>query len=161
MAPLRNDLSIAIYNHQNPFSIGAIVRVAHSFLVREILILGNEPYYEKASMGMHRYETIRVCANEETLLQIVGSRPLWAVEKDHATCSLFGIASYPRDVVFLFGSERAGLPDSVLSRADQVVGIPMFGVNHSYPVSVAAGMVLCDWARRRYAPGTIVSGKKT
>ncbi len=30
-----------------------------------------------------------------------------------------------------------------------MVGIPMYGVNHSFPVAVAAGIVLSDWARRR------------
>jgi hypothetical protein len=25
----------------------------------------------------------------------------------------------------------------------------MYGINHSYPVAIAAGMVLCEWARRR------------
>jgi hypothetical protein len=27
----------------------------------------------------------------------------------------------------------------------------MFGVNHSYPMTVAAGIALTEWARRRYA----------
>jgi tRNA G18 (ribose-2'-O)-methylase SpoU len=61
-------------------------------------------------------------------------------------------------VVLVFGSERAGLPRGVLERSDAVVGIPMYGVNHSFPVAVAAGMVLFDWGRRRYAPGTTIVG---
>jgi tRNA G18 (ribose-2'-O)-methylase SpoU len=158
LAPLRNDLSVAIYNHGNPYSVGGIIRVAHSFLVREILIIGSKPFYEKASMGMHRYETIRVFEGEEPFVQCLADRPLWAVEKDSATISLFAVEQYPRDVVLLFGSERAGLPASLLGRAQQVVGIPMYGVNHSYPVAISAGMVLCDWARRRYKPGTVVAG---
>jgi tRNA G18 (ribose-2'-O)-methylase SpoU len=156
LQPLRNDLSVAIYNHGNPFSVGGIIRVAHSFLVREILMVGNEPFYEKASMGMHRFETIRVLPNDADFLQAIEGRPLWAVEKDRASRSLFAVEQYPRDVVLLFGSERAGLPPELLDRADEIIGIPMYGVNHSFPVAVAAGMVLCDWARRRYAPGTIL-----
>jgi tRNA G18 (ribose-2'-O)-methylase SpoU len=158
LAPLRNNLSVAVYNHQNGFSVGAIIRVAHSFLVRDILIIGRERYYQKASMGMHRYETIRTFGDEQEFVRHIGHRPLWAVEKDHATRSLFEVCEYPDDVVLLFGSERAGLPQSILSHANEVIGIPMYGVNHSYPVSVATGMVLCDWARRRYRPGTVVHG---
>ena len=154
LAPLRNDLSIAIYNHGNPFSVGGIIRVAHSFLVREIFVIGSEPFYEKASMGMHRFETIHRLEHHSSFLQRIEGRPLWAIEKDRATRSLFAVDQYPRDVVLLFGSERGGLPDALLSRADAIIGIPMYGVNHSFPVAVAAGMVLCDWARRRYAPGT-------
>jgi len=155
LEPLRNDLSVAIYNHQNPFSVGAIIRVAHSFLVREIFIIGQEPYYEKASMGMHRFECIRVMPDVDSFLDAIKGRPLWSVEKDDATRSLYAKGSYPRDIVFAFGSERAGLPPSLIEKSNEVLGIPMFGVNHSFPVSVASGMVLCDWARRRYEAGTI------
>ncbi len=32
--------------------------------------------------------------------------------------------------------------------ADEVIGIPIYGVNHSLPVAVAAGIVMHEWARR-------------
>lgn len=158
LLPLRNSLSVALYAHDNAFSVGGIIRVAHSFLVREILIIGTQPYYQKASMGMHRFETIRVCYDDDEFLEHIAGRPLWAVEKERATRSLYAPEPFPDDVVLLFGSERFGLPSSMLDRADEVIGIPMFGVNNSFPVSVAAGMVLGEWGRRRYAPGTIVIG---
>jgi hypothetical protein len=34
----------------------------------------------------------------------------------------------------------------------------MYGVNHSLPVAVAAGIVLSDWARHRYGAGATVTG---
>src|SRR5580693_3796316 len=103
LSPLRSDFSVAVCRAKNPFNVGAIIRVAHSFLVREIFLIGTEPYYERAAMGMQKYETI--------------------VE----------------------------LPDerSFLGACREVLAIPMYGINHSYPVAIAAGMVLCEWARRR------------
>ena len=62
----------------------------------------------------------------------------------------------PPGVVLLFGSERFGLPRELIDRADEVVGIPMYGVNHSFPVAVAAGIVMHEWARRRYRDGAVV-----
>jgi hypothetical protein len=53
---LRRPLRIAILRFRNPFNVGAIIRVAHSFLVQEIVLVGDEPYYERAAMGMQRYE---------------------------------------------------------------------------------------------------------
>ncbi len=150
LAPLRNDLSVAVYAAGNPFSVGGIIRVAHSFLVREILLVGDAPYYEKASMGMHHYEHIVRLADDDAFLAHVGERPLWAVEKDHATVGLYDVTAFPKDVVLVFGSERAGLPEAIVKRAEVVVGIPMYGVNHSFPLTVAVGMVLGDWGRRRY-----------
>jgi tRNA G18 (ribose-2'-O)-methylase SpoU len=150
LAPLRNDLSIAVYACGNAFAVGAIIRVAHSFLVREIVVVGDEPYYAKASMGMHKYETIVRCKDDDAFFEHVGARPLFAVEKEHATVGLFDVPEWPRDVVLVFGSERFGLPPPVLGRAAATIAIPMYGLNHSYPVSVAAGMVLSEWGRRRY-----------
>jgi tRNA G18 (ribose-2'-O)-methylase SpoU len=148
LRPLRHDLSVAVVRAKNPFNIGAIIRVAHSFLVREIFLVGTEPYYERASMGMHRYETIVEPPDEDAFLAAVTGRPIVAFERDHATTTLWQVA-FPRDVVLLFGNEHEGIPSRLLQAATAVAAIPMYGVNHSYPVAVAAGMVLCEWARRR------------
>jgi tRNA G18 (ribose-2'-O)-methylase SpoU len=153
LSPLRSGVTLVLYTFGNAFSIGACVRVAHSFLCRDIVLVGDEPHYEKASMGMEKYEDIARVQTDDELFARIGARPLWAVEKDHATTSLYGTLPFPDDVVLALGSERHGLPDSVLARATQVVGIPMYGINHSFPVAIACGMVLGEWARRRYANG--------
>jgi tRNA G18 (ribose-2'-O)-methylase SpoU len=158
LLPLRNRFSVAIYNCQNAFAVGAIIRVAHSFLAREILVIGKAPWYEKASMGMQRYETVVTLSDDDSFFRHAAGRPIWSVEKDHATIGLYDVRSYPDEVILVMGSERAGLSASILARSDAVIGIPMYGVNHSFPVAVAAGIVLSDWARRRYAPGTLVAG---
>ena len=148
LLPLRNDLSVAIVRAKNPFNVGALIRVAHSFLVREIFLIGTEPFYEKAAMGMQKYETIVECADEASFLDAVRGRPLVGVERDGARRTLWE-AELPRDLVFAFGSENEGLPPAILEACADVIAIPMYGINHSYPVVVAAGMVLCEWARRR------------
>ena len=63
---------------------------------------------------------------------------------------------FPANVVIALGSERFGVPRQLVDRADEILGIPMYGVNHSLPVTVAAGIVMNEWARRRYAEGAIV-----
>jgi tRNA G18 (ribose-2'-O)-methylase SpoU len=156
LAPLRNDFTIALHAADNAFAVGAIIRVAHSFLAREIVLIGDAPYYEKASMGMEKYENLVRVPHDEAFLAHVEGRPLWAVEKDHATTSLYAVSAFPRDVVLLFGSERFGVPASLVQRAQAVVGIPIYGVNHSLPLAVAAGIVMSEWARRRYADGAVV-----
>jgi tRNA G18 (ribose-2'-O)-methylase SpoU len=148
LAPIRNDLSVAVCRAKNPFNIGAIIRVAHSYLVREIFLIGTEPFYERAAMGMAKYETIVECPDEAAFLERVAGRPLIGVERDHARTTLWE-AEMPRDLVLLFGSEDDGLPPSLLVACQEVIAIPMYGINHSFPVAISAGMVLCEWARRR------------
>jgi tRNA G18 (ribose-2'-O)-methylase SpoU len=154
LAKLRVDMSVAVIRAKNPFNVGAIIRVAHSYLVREIFLVGTEPYYERAAMGMQRYETIVECPDEQAFLDAVSGRPLVAIERDHAQTTIWQVAFPPR-VVLLFGNEDEGVPEVLLRAADSVVSIPMYGINHSFPVAVAAGMALCEWARRRDPRGGV------
>jgi tRNA G18 (ribose-2'-O)-methylase SpoU len=154
LAKLRVEMSIAVVRAKNPFNVGAIIRVAHSFLVREIFLIGVEPFYERAAMGMQKYETIVECPTEEDFLERVKGRPLAGVERDHATTSLWE-ARLPDNVVMVLGSENDGVPPSILEACDEVLAIPMYGINHSFPVTVASGMVLAEWARRRDPRGRV------
>lgn len=149
LANLRRPLSIAILRARNPFNVGAIIRVAHSFLVREIILVGTEPYYERASMGMERYENIVTLPTEEAFLERVRARgeKLVVFEKEAARVDLWR-AELPSDCVMLFGSETTGVPEEIVAAADLVVGIPMYGINHSFPVTVAAGIAMAEWTRR-------------
>jgi tRNA G18 (ribose-2'-O)-methylase SpoU len=142
---------VAVLRSRNPFNVGAIIRVAHSFLVREIILVGTEPYYQRASMGMERYETIvRLDSDAELLAHVRASgRKLIVFEKEAATVDLWH-ADLPEECVMLFGSEAEGVPAEIVRAADLVVGIPMYGINHSFPVTVAAGIAMAEWTRRHY-----------
>jgi tRNA G18 (ribose-2'-O)-methylase SpoU len=153
LAGLRRPLSIAILRARNPFNVGAIIRVAHSFLAREILLIGTEPYYQRGSMGMERFENIVNVASEAEFLALVRARgqKLVVFEKDEAKVDLWR-ADLPEDCVMVFGSEVSGVSPDIVAAADLVVGIPMYGINHSFPVTVAAGIAMAEWTRR-YHPG--------
>ena len=148
---LRTPLRIAVLRSKNPFNVGAIIRVAHSFLVREIILIGEEPYYERASMGMEKYENILKLPDEAAFLEHAGREALRivAIEKDHPQVHGLWSFDFPQgECVILFGSENEGLSPPLLDAAEAVVAIPMFLINHSYPVSVAAGIVMAEWSRR-------------
>jgi tRNA G18 (ribose-2'-O)-methylase SpoU len=121
------------------------------------VLIGDAPHYEKASMGMEKYESIVRVSDDEAFFRHVGQRPVWAFEKDVARRSLYAVEAFPEDVVLLFGSERDGIPRHVLDRADEIIGIPIYGVNHSLPLAVAAGIAMHEIARQRYARGAVVS----
>jgi tRNA G18 (ribose-2'-O)-methylase SpoU len=156
LAPLRNDFSVALLAPGNAFAVGATIRVAHSFLAREVFVVGAGGWYEKASMGMEKYETVVRVPDADGLRRATAGRPLWVVERDRARRSLYEVGAFPPGVVLVFGSERFGVPGELLDAADDVVAIPIYGVNNSLPVTVAAGIVMHEWARRRYGEGAVV-----
>jgi TrmH family RNA methyltransferase len=64
-----------------------------------------------------------------------GAMPLAALELgEHAT--------------FLLGAEREGLPDEVVSKADQAASIPIAEGAESLNVAVAGALALYEWRRR-------------
>jgi len=69
--------SVAVYSAQNAFAVGAIIRVAHSFLVSEIVLIGDAPWYEKASMGMQHFEEVVILRDENAFFEHTRGRPLW------------------------------------------------------------------------------------
>lgn len=152
LGAVRRPLRIAVMRARNPFNVGAIIRVAHSFLVQEILLVGNEKYYERAAMGMAKYENIVDLPDEETFLDLARARgwKLVVFERELATADLWK-AELPDDCVMVFGSEAEGVPAPIVAAAHQVVAIPMYGINHSFPVAVAAGIAMAEWTRRHYA----------
>jgi len=154
LEPLRRPLSIAILRSNNPFNVGAIIRTAHSFLVRQIVLVGDEPWYERAAMGMHRYENLVQLPTEAELVSWARSRqlPLVVFEREHATVSLWR-AQLPESCLLVFGSENHGVPPELVEAAAEVVGIPMAGINNSFPVTVAAGIAMAEWTRRHFPGG--------
>lgn len=152
LGTVRRPLRIAVMRARNPFNVGAIIRVAHSFLVQEILLVGSEKYYERAAMGMAKYENIVSLPDEAAFLALAGARgwKLAVFERELATADLWR-AELPDDCVMVFGSESEGVPAEIVAAAHQVIAIPMYGINHSFPVAVAAGIAMAEWTRRHYA----------
>ena len=151
---VRRPLRIVVLRSRNPFNVGAIIRVAHSFLVREILLVGNERYYERAAMGMSRYENITELPDEAALLARARAEgwKLIVFEREVATANLWH-AELPEDAVMVFGNEVDGVPPEIVAAAHQIVAIPMYGINNSFPVTVAAGIAMAEWTRRYYSGG--------
>ncbi len=154
---IRHPFRIAVERAKNPFNIGAIIRTAHSFLVKEVVLIGSEPWYERAAMGMQRYENVREVPSTSAFLELAEDEgwKLAVFEKDDASVGLWE-AELPEDVVMVFGNEDSGCSRGILAAAHQVVGIPMYGINHSFPISIAAGIAMAEWARRRYQGGRVV-----
>jgi tRNA G18 (ribose-2'-O)-methylase SpoU len=153
LQPLRRPLSVAVLRAGNPFNVGAIIRVAHSFLVDELVLVGDEPFYERAAMGMAKYETIVQLPTDAALIERARARglPLVVFEREPARIDLWR-ANLPPACLMVFGSESDGVSAEILAAADEVVAIPMYGINNSYPVSVAAGIAMAEWTRRHYGP---------
>jgi tRNA G18 (ribose-2'-O)-methylase SpoU len=150
---IRRPLRVAVLRSHNPFNVGAIIRVAHSFLVEELILVGSEPYYERAAMGMEKYENVLNLPDDAALVAHARGLglPLVVFEREAAQVDMWR-ADLPPACLMVFGSEKEGVPPELIQAADLVVAIPMYGINNSFPVSVAAGIAMAEWTRRHYGP---------
>lgn len=149
LAEIRNPFDIAVYSSANYFNFGAILRIGHNFLASKYwaVEIEKDEYYAKAAMTAKQWEKERISfvKNEEFLSQIEG-RNLVAFER-RATLDSHDIRhfEYPDNPILLFGSEKYGVPDALLARANHVVSIPVLGLVYDHNVAVAAGIACYDW----------------
>ena len=68
----------------------------------------------------------------------------WAVLDPHTRTDP-PIPSFPREVSFVLGAEREGVPHEVFERSDSVWSIPI--ESESLNVAVAASIALWEWRR--------------
>jgi len=55
---------------------------------------------------------------------------------------------FARRTALVIGNERTGLTDDILSRLDDVIEIPVWGLPYSYNVASAATMALYEYCRQ-------------
>jgi TrmH family RNA methyltransferase len=143
------DGPVCVYLHGvgDPGNVGGIVRTANA-LVRGTVVLGPEcadPYGPKAvraTMGSIFSQPLARAAVEETpsprvALVAHGGQPI----DDFAL--LFSHVEQKREVTLILGSERDGVPPTVLDAADERVTIPLReGAAESLNVAAAAAIAL-------------------
>lgn len=146
---VRNHFSIAICGSENYFNGGAIVRTAHTFLVKEIVFVDVPKFYEKATMGTHKWENIKHVSMEEFLS--TETRPLICFEKraDLNSENLLGF-EYPENPILCFGSEKTGTPEAILEKATNIVSIPQWGILNDMNLACAAGIAMWDWISKNH-----------
>lgn len=157
LSEIRHPLDVAVYGAGNYFNIAGIIRTAHSFLVRNIYLVdvedSKDAFYEKGTMGNHKYENI-VLMNLEQFLAMVSNEQRNVVSFERRPGDLKTKTSwdykYPANPILLFGSEKSGVPDSILSVSCDTVSIPMFGINNDLNISVAASIAMYDWIVKFY-----------
>lgn len=141
---VRHPFEVAVYGSENYYNFGAILRVAHNFLTGGVWMVDFSDFYKKASMGTHKWESIRPVTLTE-FLTLNADRNIVAFERRPDLESQdIRFFEYPENPILFFGSEKFGVPDRVLEQAHAVVSIPVFGVHNDFNQAVAAGIAMYD-----------------
>ncbi len=150
LADVRHPVEVAIFGSENGFNTGAIIRTSHQFLVSKIHLIDMDWWYKRADMGTRKWENIQKSSLKDFLL-LSEERSIVAFERrESLPMKDLRTFTYPKDPIFVFGSEKTGVPDLLLDRAQSIVSIPQFGLLNDLNLSVAVGIALYDWSYKHY-----------
>ncbi len=139
---------------EDPHNLGAIIRTAHaagagSVIIPERRAAGVTDVVAKAAAGALEHLPVARVTNLNRALEELKERGFWIYGLDERGDQDYDAVDYAGPAAFVLGGEGKGLHEQVRKHCDVLVRIPMAGKIASLNVSVAAGIVLFEWKRRR------------
>jgi 23S rRNA (guanosine2251-2'-O)-methyltransferase len=139
---------------QDPHNLGACLRVANAAGVDAVIApkdraVGVTPAVSKVASGAAEATPYLMVTNLARTLAELKERNIWIVGTDERADKTLYELDLPRAVAWVLGAEGEGMRRLTRESCDFLVRIPMQGQVESLNVSVAAGVVLFETARRR------------
>jgi 23S rRNA (guanosine2251-2'-O)-methyltransferase len=139
---------------EDPHNLGAVVRTAHAagadaVVVPERRAAGLTETVAKAAAGALEHLPVARVTNINRMLEDLKKRGYWIYGVDERGDQDYDSVDFAERAVLVFGAEGKGLHQMVREHCDVLVRIPLAGKISSLNVSVAAGVVLFEWKRRR------------
>jgi len=139
---------------EDPHNLGTVIRTAHAagadaLVTPERRAAGLSEVVAKAAAGALEYLPVVRVGNVNRALETLKGRGFWIYGLDERGDHDYDQIDYASPATLVFGGEGKGLHHQVRQHCDFLVRIPMAGKISSLNVSVAAGVVLFEWRRRR------------
>ena len=150
----RAKLLVVLDGVEDPHNFGAIIRTAHAagadaIIVPERRAAPLTETVDRAASGALEYLPITRVVNITRTLEQLKKSGFWIYGLDERGPERYDEAAFVSPSVIVLGGEGKGLHQNVQKHCDVLLRIPMSGAVSSLNVSVAAGVVLFEWRRRR------------
>ena len=140
-------------------NIGSFFRTADAFNVEKIILCGitaQPPHrdIQKTALGATESVTWEYHASiTDVVAQLQAANVcVCSIEQAEKTVELQQIKTLPEQrFALVFGNEVDGVDQAVIDQSNYIIEIPQFGTKHSLNVSVCAGIVLWEFAKRYIA----------
>ncbi len=151
----KNPIYIICDNVIDTYNIGSIFRLADAVAAEKVYLCGvsetpPNTRIKKASINTTEWVKWEYFEKTEDAIANLKSQipniKIVAIEQNERSVR-FDKAEYTLPIAFLVGNETTGIPQEILNMCDQIVEIPMWGVNKSLNVMVSLGIVLFQAVR--------------
>jgi len=148
------EMLVALDGVEDPHNLGAIVRTAYAagasaLILPERRSASLTDVAAKAAAGALEHLPVVRVTNLNRALENLKERGYWIYGLDERGAEIYSRATFASPAVLVLGGEGKGLHEQVRKRCDALIRIPVAGKISSLNVSVAAGIVLFEWKRRR------------
>ena len=133
----------------NPGNVGAIMRTAEAFAVTRVVLYGNKSFAKGIAKGGHKWVDLEFAQDPVILDQYrdEGFR-ITGIENGSGAHSLLTYR-FAEDTVLVLGNEVGGVGKALLSKLDDMVIIPQWGLTGSLNVTQAGSIAIYEY-RRQY-----------
>jgi tRNA G18 (ribose-2'-O)-methylase SpoU len=138
-------------------NVGTFFRTSDAFNVQKIYLCGitaTPPHREIQKTALGATETVS-WEHRENIMELVNELKsdgikVCSIEQTEETTLLQDVDKLPNDTYALvFGNEVNGVDQDVIDASDHILEIPQFGTKHSLNVSVCAGIVMWEFAKKQ------------
>jgi 23S rRNA (guanosine2251-2'-O)-methyltransferase len=148
------EMLVVLDGVEDPHNLGAIIRTAHAagagaVVIPERRAAGITDVVAKAAAGALEHLPVVRVTNINRALEELKQRSFWIYGLDERGTETYDQVEYASPAAVVLGGEGKGLHEQVRKHCDALVRIPMAGRISSLNVSVAAGVMLFEWRRRR------------
>ena len=148
------ELVVLLDGVEDPHNLGAIIRTAHAAGAAAVVIperraAGVTDVVAKAAAGAIEHLPVVRVTNINRALEELKRRGFWIYGLDERGTETYDQVQYASPAAVVLGGEGKGLHEQVRKHCDALVRIPVTGPISSLNVSVAAGVMLFEWRRRR------------
>jgi len=167
----RNPIYFILEDIYDTYNIGGLFRLADALAVEKMYLVGEtetppNSRIKKASIGTYKVvpweykkttkeaieeikskvksQKLKVkfkSQNQEKKLQVKSYKLQVVAVEQHKNSIPYNKANYQFPLALIFGNESYGVKEETLKLVDQIVEIPMYGINKSLNVIVAASIV--------------------
>ena len=148
------EMLVVLDGVEDPHNLGAIIRTAHAagagaVVIPERRAVGVTDVVAKAAAGALEHLPVVRVTNINRALEDLKQRGFWIYGLDERGAETYDQVEYASPAAVVLGGEGKGLHEQVRKHCDALVRIPVAGPISSLNVSVAAGVMLFEWRRRR------------
>lgn len=150
----RLPIVLILDNIQDTFNIGSFFRLADAITAEKVYLCGETTTppnvkIHRASVGTWRWIPWEYHRSPANLIKKLKRKNYLIVAAEQTNNSIpYNKLKLRVPVALIVGHESRGVSQEVLALADQIVELPLLGVNRSLNVLVAASVILYHWLEK-------------